>query len=129
MLTLVLTVGCAIGAAVVLALGLIRRLAEVALLGSVLWVVSILPFAHGLLLPGHLYGPNPGSSVAIMAAVPAALLAGLPVVLDGTPGRRPAGTPLAALDPHQCGTGRRRCRRPSRPARPASRSPPAPCPR
>ncbi|MCP9485147.1 MAG: HD domain-containing protein [Gaiellaceae bacterium MAG52_C11] len=81
---LVLTAACAVGAALVLAVGLIRRLPEVALLGSALWVVSVLPMVHGLLLPGHLYGPNPGTLVAVMAAVPAALLAGLPLLLDGT---------------------------------------------
>ena len=81
---LILTVFCAAGAAVVLVLGVARRLPEVTLLGSVLWVVSLLPMVHGLLLPGHLYGPNPGSTVALMAAVPGALLAGLPLLLDGT---------------------------------------------
>jgi len=81
---LVLSVACAVGAALVLAVGLVRRLPEVALLGSALWVVSLLPMVHGLLLPGHLYGPNSGTVVAVMAAVPAALLAGLPLLLDGT---------------------------------------------
>jgi HD-GYP domain-containing protein (c-di-GMP phosphodiesterase class II) len=81
---LVLTAACGVGAAVVLALGLLRRLPEVTLLGSVLWVVSLLPLTHGLLLPGHLYGANSGSTVALMAAVPGALLAGLPLLLDGT---------------------------------------------
>ena len=82
---LVLTAACAVGAAVVLVLGFVRRLPEVALLASSLWVVSVLSLAHGLLLPGHLYGPNSGTSVAVMLAVPAALLAGLPLLLDGTP--------------------------------------------
>lgn len=79
-----LTVVCATGAAVVWVVGLRRRLAEVCLLGGVLWVVSLLPLAHGLLLPGALYGPNPGTVVAVMAAVPAALLAALPLLLDGS---------------------------------------------
>ena len=81
---LVLTAACAVGAAAVLALGFVRRLAEVTLLGSALWVVSLLPMVHGLLLPGHLYGENSGSAVALMAAVPCALVAGLPLLLDGT---------------------------------------------
>lgn len=81
---LVLTVACAVGAAVVLVLGGLRRLPEVTLLGSALWVVSLLPMTHGLLLPGHLYGPNSGSTVALMSAVPCALFAGLPLLLDGT---------------------------------------------
>ncbi len=86
---LVLTVACAVGAAVVLGLGLARAIPEVALLGSVLWTVSVLPMVHGLLLPGTLYGPNPGTVVAVMVAVPAALLAALPVLSDGTTlGRR-----------------------------------------
>jgi putative nucleotidyltransferase with HDIG domain len=82
-LVLLLTFGCAVGAAAVWVVGLARRLAEVCLLGSVLWVVSLLPLVHGLLLPGTLYGPNPGTDIALMAAVPAALLAALPVLLDG----------------------------------------------
>ncbi|MGI8844761.1 MAG: hypothetical protein ACR2HC_01045 [Thermoleophilaceae bacterium] len=68
---LVLTAACAVGAALVFYLGLARRLPEVTLLGAVLWVVSLLPLVHGLLLPGHLYGPNLGTAVAIMYAVPA----------------------------------------------------------
>jgi HD-GYP domain-containing protein (c-di-GMP phosphodiesterase class II) len=78
-----LTAPCAVGAAAVLVLGFVRALPEVALLGAVLWVVSFLPLTHGLLLPGHLYGANSGSTVALMAAVPGALLAGLPILVDG----------------------------------------------
>jgi len=80
---LVLTSACAVGAVAVLVLGFVRRLPEVALLAGSLWTVSVLPLVHGLLLPGHLYGPNSGTSVAVMIAVPAALLAGLPLLLDG----------------------------------------------
>jgi len=83
-MVLVLTAACAVGAAVVVTIGFVRRLPEVALLGSALWVVSLLPMAHGLLLPGQLYGANSGTEVAVMSAVPAALLAGLPLFLDGT---------------------------------------------
>src|SRR5271155_3855562 len=79
-----LTAPCAVGAAAVLVLGFVRALPEVALLGAVLWVVSLLPLTHGLLLPGHLYGANSGSTVALMAAVPGALLAGLPLLVDGS---------------------------------------------
>ncbi len=75
---------CAIGAASVTTLGLRRRLPEVALLGSALWTVSFLPLVHGILLPGTLYGENPGTMVAVMAAVPAGLVAALPLLLDGT---------------------------------------------
>ena len=49
---------CALGAAAVLATGLMRSLAEVARLGSALWTVSVLSLVHGLLLPGNAYGPN-----------------------------------------------------------------------
>jgi putative nucleotidyltransferase with HDIG domain len=83
-MVLVLTTGCAAGAAVVLVLGFVRGLPEVTLLGSALWVMSLLPMTHGLLLPGHLYGPNSGTTVALMAAVPGSLLAGLPLLLDAT---------------------------------------------
>jgi putative nucleotidyltransferase with HDIG domain len=79
---LILTAGCAVGAAAVVALGFFRRLPEVSLLGSSLWVVSLLPLTHGLLLPGNLYGPNSGTTVALMAAVPLALLAALPMLMD-----------------------------------------------
>src|SRR6187402_2624160 len=62
---LTLTAACAVGAAVVLGLGLARRIPEVGLLGSALWTVSVLPMVHGLLLPGTLYGRNPGTGVAL----------------------------------------------------------------
>lgn len=75
---------CAVGAAAVLAVGLRRRLAEVALLGGALWTVSVLSLAHGLLIPGTLYGANPGTMVAVMVSLPAALVAAAPVLLDGT---------------------------------------------
>ncbi len=81
---LAMTVTCVIGSAAVWVVGLRRRLAEVCLLGSAIWVVSLLPLVHGLLLPGYLYGPNPGTVVAVMAAVPAALVAALPLLLDGS---------------------------------------------
>jgi len=81
---LTLTALCAAGASVVVVMGAVRRLPEVALLGGVLWVVSLMPMVHGLLLPGELYGSNPGSSVAVMATVPCAALAALPLLLDGT---------------------------------------------
>jgi putative nucleotidyltransferase with HDIG domain len=80
----VVTALCAAGSAVVVVMGVVRRLPEVVLLGSVLWVASLLGMVHGLLLPGPLYGPNPGTSVAVMASIPCAMLAALPVLLDGT---------------------------------------------
>ena len=83
-----LTTACAIGGAVVLALGLTRRLPEVALLGTALWTLSLLSLVHGLLIPGNLYGDNPGVMSAVLLSVPAGLLAALPMLLDGTvPGR------------------------------------------
>jgi len=89
---LALTVLCAAFALIVLTLGVVRRLPEVALLGAVLWVASLLGVTHALLLPGGVSAANPGSTVAIMAAVPCALAAALPVLLDQTPlGRRLAG--------------------------------------
>ena len=83
-----LTTACAIGGAAVLALGLRRRLPEVALLGTALWTLSLLSLVHGLLIPGNLYGENSGVMVAVLVSVPAGLLAALPMLLDGTaPGR------------------------------------------
>jgi putative nucleotidyltransferase with HDIG domain len=81
---LTVTGACVLGAVAVVAVGVVRRLPEVALLGGVLWAVSLLGMIHGLLLPGYLYRTNPGSSVALMAAVPCGLLAALPLLLDAT---------------------------------------------
>lgn len=82
-IVLVLAASCAVGAVLVVAVGAVRRLPEVALLGGVAWAVSLMGMIHGLLLPGGPYGANPGSQVAVMLAVPVALAAGLPVLLDG----------------------------------------------
>ncbi len=81
---LALTIACALGAVAVTAFAFRRRLAELALLGTGLWAVSLLPLVHGLLLPGQLYGPNPGATVALVSAVPAGLVAAAPLLLDGT---------------------------------------------
>lgn len=86
---LTLTGLCAVGAAAVLIIGFYRRLPEVALLGAVLTATSVLPLTHGMLLPGVMRAANPGSGIALMAAVPVGLLAATPLLLDGTAlGRR-----------------------------------------
>lgn len=78
-----LATGCAVGAAVVIAVGWRRRLAEVTLLGGLLMATSLLPLAHGLTTPGVVYGENPATMVAAFVAVPAGLFAGLPLLLPG----------------------------------------------
>lgn len=78
-----LAVVCALAALLVVAIGIARRLSEVAVLGAVMWVASLLATVHGVLLPGGPYGPNPGTQVALMAAIPLGLAAALPMLFDG----------------------------------------------
>lgn len=77
---LVITVLCAIGAVAVVALGWRRRLAEVAILGSMLLAVSVLPLVHGLTIPGVLFEENSATAVAALAAVPLAVVIALPLI-------------------------------------------------
>lgn len=72
---------CLAGAITVFIAGWRRRLAEVALLGSALVVLSILPLVHGLTTPGVLYGPNPATLTSVFVAGPLALAAALPLLL------------------------------------------------
>lgn len=78
---LAITVLCAIGALVVAVIGWRRRLAEVAILGSLLLAVSVLPLAHGLTLPGILYGPNTATWIAALIAVPVGIVVAIPLIL------------------------------------------------
>ena len=80
-LIVVVTLLCALGALVVSWLGWRRRLAEVAILGSSLFAVSVLPLVHGLTVPGVLYGENPATTTAAFLAVPVGVIVALPLIL------------------------------------------------
>ena len=56
------------------------NVAETALLGSFFMAVSLLPLAHGLTVPGVLYGPNTATIAAVFWAVPAGSLVLIPYV-------------------------------------------------
>jgi hypothetical protein len=72
---------CAAVAVAVIAIGWWRRLGEVAMLGSAVLAVSLLPLVHGLTTPGVLYGANSATLVAAFLAVPVAVLIAAPVIL------------------------------------------------
>lgn len=70
-------------AVAILVTGWRQSTAELAILGSSLTVLSAWSFAHGLAMPGYLYGSNGMSDLAAMLALPAALAVAAPVVLGG----------------------------------------------
>lgn len=74
---------CVAGATAVLALGWRARLAEVAILGAALTILSFLSLVHGLTIPGVLFGENAAVMSSVFAAVPLALIAGFPLVVPG----------------------------------------------
>lgn len=73
--------GCAAFAAVLVWRGFASRSAEVALFGSFVWAISILPFAHGLLTPGVLYDANEAFVLTVQLAIPVGALSVLPLAL------------------------------------------------
>lgn len=78
---LAITTLCVVGAIVVVVIGCRRRLAEVAILGSALLAVSVLPLVHGLTIPGVLMGDNSATVVAALVSVPAGLAIAMPLIL------------------------------------------------
>lgn len=74
---------CGVVAAAVVVFGWRAQLAEVALLGGALWVVSVLPLVHGLTAPGVLYDDNTAVVVSALAALPVGLIAALPLLMTG----------------------------------------------
>lgn len=76
---------CLVASLVVVLVGWWRGLAEVAILGAALGGASVLPMAHGLTIPGVLYGPNTTVMVAAFAAVPFALAIAAPILLPRHP--------------------------------------------
>lgn len=79
-LVLVATTGCLVGATYVLVLAFRHGLAELGLLGALLWCTSILPLAHGLTVPGVLAGPNTATMASVFLALPLGLLAAAPLL-------------------------------------------------
>lgn len=75
---------CVLAALVVVVVGWVRRLAEVAMLGSALFVVSVLPFVHGLTTPGVLYGANPATMLSAFLAVPLGVVVAWPLIWPQT---------------------------------------------
>ncbi|MDE3206456.1 MAG: HD-GYP domain-containing protein [Acidobacteriota bacterium] len=67
---LVAASGCVVSSAAVLARAWRSGVAELAALGAFFMGVSLLPLAHGLTVPGVLYGPNQGTAAAVYWAVP-----------------------------------------------------------
>ena len=72
--------GCAVVSVLVVARAFAEGTAETALLGSFLTGVSLLPLAHGLLIPGVLYGENNGVVLSVQLAVPIAGIVLLPLL-------------------------------------------------
>jgi HD-GYP domain-containing protein (c-di-GMP phosphodiesterase class II) len=84
----VATALCAVAALVVVVVGWRRRLAEVAMLGSALLVVSLLPLVHGITTPGILYGANSATRLSVLLAVPLAVIVAAPMIWPETAASR-----------------------------------------
>ncbi len=79
---------CLIGSVAVLVAGWRHQLAEIAIFGASLAIGSVLPLAHGLTVPGILYGPNNAVTITAFLAVPLALVAALPLMAPATAASR-----------------------------------------
>lgn len=71
---------CVVGAVWVMLVAHRSQSAELGVLGTATYVVSILPLVHGLTAPDVLYGPNDAVMVSVFLALPAAALAGSPLL-------------------------------------------------
>ena len=80
-LVVVVTFTCALGGAVVVAIGWDRRLAEVTILGTSLTVSSALSVVHGLTTPGVLYGSNSAIVVSAFVSVPLGVIVASPLIV------------------------------------------------
>ena len=80
-LIVVVTFTCALGGAVVVAIGWDRRLAEVTILGTSLTVSSALSVVHGLTTPGVLYGSNSAIVVSAFVSVPLGVIVASPLIV------------------------------------------------
>lgn len=81
----IITVLCAVAAAIVIVTGWRRGLAELSILGAGLAGASILPLVHGLTIPGVLYGPNNAVMIGAFVAVPFFLLVAAPILVPRHP--------------------------------------------
>lgn len=76
--TVVITLLCAVGAVAVMVLANRLDGAELGVLGAALFVISMLPFVHGLTIPGVLYDDNTTTMFSAWVALPAGLVVALP---------------------------------------------------
>lgn len=70
---------CVVTAGAVIVRGWRSGLAETCMLGSFFMSVSVLPLAHGLTVPGILYGPNTATVATVFWAVPVGAIVLLPL--------------------------------------------------
>jgi len=70
---------CVVSSGAVLVRGWRSGVAETAMLGSFFMSVSLLPLAHGLTVPGILYGPNTATMSTVFWAVPVGSVVLLPL--------------------------------------------------
>lgn len=75
---------CAVLSAAVIVRALRQSAPEPALFGTFLFGASLLPFVHGLLVPGVLYGDNAGTVLAVQLAIPLSAPVLLPLVQPGS---------------------------------------------
>ena len=72
--------GCVITSGALMWRGWSTGVAEITLLGSFFMAVSLLPLAHGITVPGVLYGPNTATMATVFWAVPLGGLAVAPLL-------------------------------------------------
>ncbi len=72
--------GCVVTSGTLMWRGWSAGVAEVTLLGSFFMAVSLLPLAHGITVPGILYGPNTATMATVFWAVPLGGVAILPLL-------------------------------------------------
>ncbi len=73
--------GCAVFAAALVVRAFASASPENALFGSFVWAISVLPFAHGLLTPGVLYGENAAFVSSVQLAIPVGAISVLPLAI------------------------------------------------
>ena len=71
---------CAVAAVPVLIRAHRSDRAEVGILGSAMFALSVLPLVHGLTAPGVLYGPNAAVVTSVLLASPVAVVTCLPLL-------------------------------------------------
>jgi HD-GYP domain-containing protein (c-di-GMP phosphodiesterase class II) len=71
---------CAVASAAVLVVAHRQGQAELGMIGTFGYSVSVLPLVHGITTPGVLYGPNTATMVSVFLALPLASAALLPLI-------------------------------------------------